>query len=104
MASALRGEHPGQCRQDGAVWPGWAWPGELSAQDRDLVSEYEDLSVLGRLAAGEQCEPADELAEDQVEQSQRLHGWRSSRTSATVAKPQVNTTNEILGTHTRTRR
>jgi hypothetical protein len=51
MVSALRVEHPGQCRQDGAVWPGWAWPGALSAQDRDLVSEYEDLGVLGRLAA-----------------------------------------------------
>jgi len=53
------------------------------------VSEDEELGVLGRLPAGQQCEPAGELAEDQVEQSQR-HGWRSSRTSATDAKPQVN--------------
>src|SRR6266487_2623914 len=44
--------------------------------------------------------PADELTEDQVEQSQRFHGWRSSRTSDTGAKPQVNATREILGTHT----
>jgi len=65
------------------------WPGDLPAQHRHLVSEHEDLGVLGRLPAGQQCEPAGELAEDEIEQSQR-HDWRSSRTSATDAKPQVN--------------
>jgi hypothetical protein len=89
MASALLGEQPGQRREYGAVWPGGGWPGDLSAQHRHFVSEDEELGVLGRLPAGQQCEPAGELAEDQVEQSQR-HGWRSSRTSATDAKPQVN--------------
>jgi hypothetical protein len=34
------------------------WPGDLSAQ-------HEDLGVVGRLAAGEQAKPADELTEDQ---------------------------------------
>jgi len=61
---------------------------------------HEQFGVLGCLAAGQQREPADELTEDQVEQSQRFHGWRSSRTSDTGAKPQVNATREILGTHT----
>ncbi len=99
MVSALGGERSGQRRQDGAVWSRQAWPGDLTAQDRDLVPSYEEFGVLGRLAAGQQREPADELAEDQVEQSQRFHGWRSSPTSATGAKPQVNATQEILGTH-----
>jgi hypothetical protein len=99
MVSALGGKQPGQRRQDGAVCPGRAWPSDLTAQDHDLVSEYEELGVLGRLAAAEQGEPTDDLAEAQVEQSQRLHGWRSSRTSATGAKQQVNAADEILGTH-----
>ncbi len=68
MVSALRGEHPGQCRQDGAVRPDEAWPGHLSAQARDLVSQHEDLGVLGRLAAGEQCEPTGEVIGDEVQQ------------------------------------
>jgi hypothetical protein len=71
MAAALRGEQPGQRREHSAVRPAGAGPGDLSAQDRDLVSQHEDLGVLGRLLAGQQREPADELAEDQVEQSQR---------------------------------
>ena len=100
MVSALCGEQPGQRRQNGAVCPGRAWPSDLTAQDHDLVSEYKELGVLGRLAAAEQGEPTDDLAEAQVKQSQRLHGWRSSPTSATGAKQQVNAADEILGTHT----
>src|SRR6266516_1492133 len=88
MASALLGEQPGQRRQHDAVWPGEVWPGDLPAQHRHLVSEDEELGVLGRPPACPQCEPAEELAEDQVEQSQR-HDWRSSRISASDAKPQV---------------
>ena len=68
MVSALRGQQPGQCREDGSVRPGWAWSGDLSAQDRDLMAEHEDLGVLGRLLAGRECEPPGELTEDEVEQ------------------------------------
>jgi hypothetical protein len=42
---------------------------DRSAQDRDLLSQHEDLGVLGRLLAGQQREPAGELAEDELEQS-----------------------------------
>ncbi len=48
---------------------------DLKQVQTDLVPEYEELGVLGRLAAAEQCEPADELPEDHVQQSQRFHGW-----------------------------
>ncbi len=51
MVSALGGERPGRHRQDGAVWPAEAWPGDLTALDRDLVPESEEFGVLGRLAA-----------------------------------------------------
>ena len=77
---------PGLARRGGA--------GRLPTQNRDLVPWDEDLGVLGCLPAGEQGEPADELIEDQVEQSQR-HGWRSSRTSAILAKPQASATEEV---------
>jgi hypothetical protein len=50
------------------------WPGDLSAQHRDLMAQHEDLGVLGRLPAGQEREPADELTEDQVEQPQRHDG------------------------------
>jgi hypothetical protein len=35
--------------------------GDVAPQHRDLVPEHEDLGVLGRLAAAQQYEPADEL-------------------------------------------
>ena len=48
----------GQGCQDGPVWPGKAWTGDLSAQHRDLLPEHEELGVLGGLPASEQFEPA----------------------------------------------
>src|SRR6266540_2766783 len=97
MALALAGKQSGQRREDGPARPGERWPGDLSAQHRDLMSQHEDLGVVGRLAAG-QAKPADELTEAQIEESER-HGWRSSRASATGAKPQVNPMEEVFGTH-----
>ncbi len=35
-----------ECRKDGPVWPGGAWPGELLAHDRDLMAQHEELGVL----------------------------------------------------------
>ncbi len=52
MASALLGEQPGQGREHDAVWPGGAWPGDLPAQHRHLVSEHEDLGVSWTPARG----------------------------------------------------
>ena len=82
-------------------WPGMARRGVAGraalAQDRDLMAQHEELGVLGHLRAGQQREPADELTEAQVEQPQR-HDRRSSRTSATDAKLQVNVVDEVLGT------
>jgi hypothetical protein len=68
VVSTLPGQQPSQRRKDGPVRPGWKWPGNLSAQHCDLMSQHEDLGVLGRLPAGQQREPAGELTEDEVEQ------------------------------------
>jgi hypothetical protein len=40
----------------------------------DLVSPHEQLCVLRCLPAGEQCEPAEELTQARVDESDR-HGW-----------------------------
>ncbi len=48
---------------------------------------------------GEQCEPAEELAQDQVEESDR-HGRTSSLLSGPDAKPQVNLEDDDSGTYT----
>ena len=53
MVSARLGQEPGQGCEDGTIWLGGAWPGDLSAQHRDLVSQHQDLGVLGGLPAGE---------------------------------------------------
>jgi hypothetical protein len=49
MALVLRWQQSSECRKDGPVWPGGAWPGELLAHDRDLMAQHEELGVLGRL-------------------------------------------------------
>jgi hypothetical protein len=56
--------------------PGQEERGRLTClrNTRDLVTQDEDLGVLGCLLLRQQSEPAYELAEDQVEQSER-HGW-----------------------------
>ncbi len=97
MASTLPGKQSGQRREHGAVWPGGAWAADLTAQHRHRVSEHADLGVLGRLAAAEQAKPADELVEDQVEESEQVGDHR--RPPPPVAKPQVNARDEILGTY-----
>ena len=49
------------------------------------MAQHEQLCVLGCLPAGQQSKPAEELAEDQVEESKH-HRWRSSRPSTIEAK------------------
>jgi hypothetical protein len=57
MEPMLLWEEAGQRREDGPVWPGGAWSVDLSAQDRDLVAQDEDLGVLGCLRSGQLSEP-----------------------------------------------
>ena len=64
QASDQRGEH-------GSVGPVQARPRVGSTQYRDLVAQDEQLDVLGRRRAAEQHQPAEEPAEDQIEQAER---------------------------------
>ena len=86
---AQRGwQQPGQRRQDRPVGPVRLGPGDLTPEHRDLMTEHHDLRVLGRLAAAQQHQPAEDPDHDQVEQT------NSTRTAilpqpAHPAKPQV---------------
>lgn|GEM_PF-1689309 len=57
---------PGLARSSG--------PADLSAQHRHLVAQDKDLGVLGCLLSSQQSEPAEELTEDQVEESEAPSG------------------------------
>ena len=71
-------KQPGQCRQDRPVGPVRLGPGDLTAEHRDLMTEHQDLRVLGRLAAPKQNQPGKNPDRDQVEQAKR-HKPRSCR-------------------------
>ncbi len=43
--------------------------GDLAAQDCDLVPQYQDLHVLGGVAAGEQRHPAEQPDHEEVEEA-----------------------------------
>jgi hypothetical protein len=64
-----RGEAWDQRGEQGSVGPVEAGLGVGSAEDRDLVSQHEELDVLGRRRAAEQHQPAEEPGEDQVEEA-----------------------------------
>jgi hypothetical protein len=61
-----------QSREHGhhrAVGPVWFWAGDLAAQYGDLLPKYQDLYVLGGIAAGEQRHPAEQPDHEQVEEA-----------------------------------
>ena len=68
--------------------PDWADRAILAAQDQDLVAEHQDFGVLGRLAAAQQDQPAEDPDHDQVEQPD-THEWRSCRNRRIWPKPQL---------------
>jgi hypothetical protein len=62
-------QQPGQCGQDRTVGPVKPGPGNLAAQDRDLMAEDHDLSILRRLATAQQVQPAKDPDHDQVQEA-----------------------------------
>jgi hypothetical protein len=62
--------------EHGAVEPGQRWPGVRAAQHRDLVTQHEDLDVLGRVGASEERQPAQHASQHQVGESEG-HSGRS---------------------------
>jgi hypothetical protein len=63
-------QEPDQRGEDCAVGPVQPWPGIGAAQHGDLVSQDEQLGVLGGRRPAEQDQPAAELDEDEIEQTE----------------------------------
>jgi hypothetical protein len=74
------GQQPAQRAEHRSVGPGQCWPG-VAAQHGDLVTQHQDLDVLGGVGAGEQRQPAQHAKEHQVDESEGRSGrscWLSS--------------------------
>src|SRR2546422_169025 len=89
-----------QRRQDRTISPRQPRSTHLTAKDRDLVTQHQDLSVLHGIAASQQQPPADHAAEDQIRQAQR-HEHRGCATpppfdqllsqKLTISRPSIDT-------------
>jgi hypothetical protein len=64
-----RREQPGQRGQHRPVGPVRLRPADLTPEHGDLMAEYHDFRVLGRLAAAQQEQPAKDPDHDQVQQT-----------------------------------
>jgi hypothetical protein len=71
MAPQPGGQQPGQRGQDRPVGPVQPRPGDLTAQNRDLVAEDQDLGVLRRPASAQQEQPAKYPDDGEVQESDR---------------------------------
>ena len=71
MAAQPGGQQPGQCGQNRPVGPVEPGPGDLAAQDGEFMAEDQDLGVLRRLPAAEQLQPAKDLGDGEVQESDR---------------------------------
>ena len=60
MSAQHRGQASDECGEQGSVGPVEAGLGVGSAEYGDLVAQDEELDVLGRRCAAEQCQPARE--------------------------------------------
>jgi len=70
MHPAGLGQQPGQRGDQRTIGPAALWTLDLPAQDRNLVPQQEDLGS-GRIVAGQQRQPRQQMPEDQVDQRQR---------------------------------
>jgi hypothetical protein len=63
------GQQPGRRDQDRTVRPGQPRGLDLALEDGDLMTQEEDLGVLGAVGAGEQGQPAEHAEHRQVGES-----------------------------------
>ena len=100
------GEQSAQRAEDGAVDPVHRRVGVASTQDGDLVTEHQDLDVLGCIRASEQRQPAQQTGEEQIGESEG-HSRRSCCAGCGPGprgrlseKALVRRHDTVLGTHT----
>ena len=71
LAELAAGQHPGQRSQDRPVGPGQPRSLDLPLEHGNLMTQDEDLGVLGVVGAGQQGEPAEHPEHHQVSESQQ---------------------------------
>jgi hypothetical protein len=64
-------QQPGQGCQDRAAGPVRPGPGDLAAEHHHLMTQDDNLRVLGRLAPAQQAQPSEHADRDQVQQTDR---------------------------------
>jgi hypothetical protein len=82
-ARSAAGSTPGQRGQDRPVGPVQLPPSDPTPEYRDLMTEHNDLRVLGRLAAAQQDQPPENPDHDKIQQTDR-HEPRSCRNLSTL--------------------
>jgi hypothetical protein len=85
----------GQRCQDHPVCPVRLGTCDLTAQHHDLMPQQNDLRVLGRLAAAQQEQPAEDPDQDQIQQTDR-HELRSCPNPPTPPNSSSQTLHRIL--------
>jgi hypothetical protein len=70
VQAKVPGQQPRQRGDHGPVGPVWLGADDLTAQDRDLMPQYQDLRVFGDVAAGEQRQPAEQPEHEQIDQAE----------------------------------
>ena len=63
------GQQPRQRGDHGAVGPNRSRAADLTAQDRDLVPQYQDLHVLRGIAPREGHKPAEQPDHEQIDEA-----------------------------------
>jgi hypothetical protein len=66
MQLTASGQHPRQRGDHGAVGPVRLRVGDLTAQDRNLVPQHQDLRVFRGVAAREEHQPAEQPDHEQI--------------------------------------
>jgi hypothetical protein len=64
-------QQPGEGSDDSSVDPPQPWPWSASLQHGQLVTQEQDLDVLGRVGTSAQHHPAQQLGEHPIDQRQR---------------------------------
>jgi len=67
-----------------AVSPAQLWPGHLTAQHHHLMTQRDDLRVLGRITAAQQDQPAKDPDHRQVQQT---NGYEARSCPITLIPP-----------------
>ncbi len=87
VTTQCAGQPPHERGEHGPVRPLQARTRVCAMQDGDLVTQHEELDVLGGGRAAQQQDQAEHLPEDQIQQSQRHTGIMPSQRSPLVSDP-----------------